>query len=83
MQVYFRVATYTDEMSCRDEFSRASLGKAERRGVEIAFPTQTIHVAGSEAGGHDVPPPPKFLRRERLAAQRPRSSHPTSPEHEP
>jgi MscS family membrane protein len=73
VQVYFRVATYTEEMSCRDEFSREILRQAERLGVEIAFPTHTVHLAGSGAAGHEVPPPPKLLGRgpRRGAAARP------------
>ena len=77
VQVYFGVATYTDEMVCRDEFSREILVQADRLGVEIAFPTQTIHVAGLGAEGHDVPPPPKLLGAN---ASRPRGRGPcTSP----
>jgi MscS family membrane protein len=79
VQVYFSVLTYTDEMVCRDEFSREILRQAERLGVEIAFPTQTIHVAGLGAEGHDVPPPPKLLGRERFDAQRPGTLHFTNP----
>ena len=45
VQVYFRVATFTEEMACRDEFSREVLAQAGRLGVELAFPTQTIHLA--------------------------------------
>jgi MscS family membrane protein len=71
VQVYFRVATYTEEMSCRDEFSREILRQAERLGVEIAFPTHTVHLAGSGAAGHEVPPPPKLLGRGRVEGQRP------------
>ncbi|HEX8198929.1 MAG TPA: mechanosensitive ion channel family protein, partial [Isosphaeraceae bacterium] len=78
VQVYFRVATYSDEMSCRDEFSREILRQAERLGVTIAFPTRTIHLAGSGVGatGHEVPPTPKLLGRERPEPQRPRISDP-------
>ena len=69
VQAYFRVATYTDELSCRDEFSREILRQAERLGVAIAFPTHTVHLAGSGAAGHEVPPPPKLLGRQRGVAQ--------------
>jgi len=75
--------TYTDEMACRDEFSREILGQADRLGVEIAFPTQTVHVAGLEAAGHGVPPPPKLLGRERSEARRLAPSHVTDPASEP
>ena len=81
VQVYFGVLTYTDEMVCRDEFSREILGQAERLGVEIAFPTQTIHVAGSGSGGHAVPPPPKLVGRERPESQWPGKPH--LADHEP
>jgi MscS family membrane protein len=83
VQVYFSVMTYTDEMVCRDEVSREILAQAERLGVEIAFPTQTIHVAGLEAGAHDVPPPPKLLGRDRLEARRPGDTHPRMPDPAP
>ena len=63
MQVYFRVATYTEEMACRDEFSREILAQAERLGVELAFPTQTIHLAPADAESRPVPPEPKHLGR--------------------
>ncbi len=83
VQVYFGVATYTDELVCRDDFSREILAQADRLGVEIAFPTQTIHVAGLEAAGHAVPPPPKLLGRERPDARRLALSHVTDPASEP
>jgi MscS family membrane protein len=79
VQVYFRVATYTEEMSCRDEFSREILRQAERLGVEIAYPTRTIRVAGADAAGHEVPPPPKLLGRERLEVQRHGNPHRADP----
>ena len=65
VQVYFRVATFTDEMACRDEFSREVLTQAARLGVELAFPTQTIHLAPTEAESRPVPPEPKHLGRAR------------------
>ena len=65
MQVYFRVATYTDELACRDELSRAILEQAERLGVELAVPTKSNHATASAAEPHPVPPPPKHLGRER------------------
>ncbi|WZO98259.1 mechanosensitive ion channel family protein [Isosphaeraceae bacterium EP7] len=61
VQVFFRVSTFTDELACRDEFSREVLTQAERLGVELAFPTQTIHLAASEAEPRTVPPGPKHL----------------------
>lgn len=70
VQIYFRVATYTAELSCRDEFSREILRQAGRLGVELAFPTRTIHLAGTGAAGHEVPPPPKLLGRERREVHR-------------
>ena len=69
VQVYFRVATYTEEMVCRDEFSREILRQAERLGVELAFPTQTIHLAGIGRGGARGP----------AAAEAPRARAPRGP----
>jgi MscS family membrane protein len=63
VQVYFRVATFTDELACRDEFSREILAQAGRVGVELAFPTQTIHLTTSDADSRPVPPEPKYLGR--------------------
>jgi MscS family membrane protein len=70
IQVYFRVTTYTGEMSCRDEFSREVLKQADRLGVDIAFPTRTVHLVGSPAPGHEVPPPPRLLGRDKLEGRR-------------
>ncbi len=65
MQVYFRAATYTDELACHDELSREILKQAERLGVELAVPTKSNHATASAAEPHPVPPPPKLLGRER------------------
>jgi len=65
VQVYLRVSTFAEEMGCRDEFSREILRQVETLGVELAFPTQTIHLAGSGAELQAVPPAPKHLGRER------------------
>lgn len=83
VQVYFRVATYAEEMACRDEFNREVLRQAERLGVEVAFSTWTIHLAGVEAGGAEIPPPPKLLGRghpadRRLADRQPVGTRPES-----
>ena len=66
VQVYFQVASYSEEMACRDELNRETLRLAGQLGVEIAFPTRTVHFAGKTSGGHEVPPPPKLLGRDRL-----------------
>ncbi len=62
--------SFTEEMACRDEFSREILVQAERLGVELAFPTQTIHLANANPGGEDgpAPPAPKYIGRERSEA---------------
>jgi MscS family membrane protein len=65
VQVYFRAATFSDELACRDDFSREVLAQAGRLGVELAFPTQTIHLAPSDSGPRPVPPEPKHLARGR------------------
>ncbi len=65
VQVYFRAATYTDELACHDELSREILKQAERLGVELAVPTKSNHATASAAEPHPVPPPPKLLGRER------------------
>ena len=52
-------------MACRDEFNRESLRLAGQLGVELAFPTRTVHFAGKTSGGHEVPPPPKLLGADR------------------
>jgi MscS family membrane protein len=65
VQVYLRVSSFTEEMGCRDEFSREILGLAEKLGVELAFPTQTIHLAGTGAEHQPVPHAPRHLGRER------------------
>lgn len=70
LQVYFMVANYTDEMTCRDALVREVLRLADRLGVEIAFPTRTVHLTGASAA-HEVPPPPKLLARDRADARRP------------
>jgi MscS family membrane protein len=68
VQVYLRVATFTDELACRDEFSREVLAQAGRLGVELAFPTQTVHLVTSDAESRSVPPEPKHLGRGRPEA---------------
>ena len=84
VQVYFGVATYTDEMVLprrvqpRDPRGRPS-GWASRSPSRPRRSTSP----GSGAEGHDVPPPPKLLGRERLEAQRPGTSHLTNPAPEP
>lgn len=67
VQLFFRVPSFNEEMACRDEFSREILVQAERLDVKLAFPTQTIHLASSNAGGEDgpAPPAPKYIGRER------------------
>jgi MscS family membrane protein len=70
VQVYFRVATYTDELVCRDALSRAILEQAERLGVDLAGSTKTTKPAASGGEVHAVPPPPKYLDRERSEATR-------------
>jgi MscS family membrane protein len=45
VQVYFWVATFSEEMEARDWLTREILALSERNGVGIAFPTQTLHVA--------------------------------------
>ncbi len=81
VQVYFRVATYTDELACRDALSRAILEQSERLGVELAVSTKTTQPAVSGAEAHSVPPPPKHLGRER--AEPPRHGHTLAADHEP
>ena len=62
VQVYFRVATFTDEMVCRDEFSREVLTQAARLGVELAVPTQKRSTwPAADAESRPVPPEPKHL----------------------
>ncbi|WP_406693940.1 mechanosensitive ion channel family protein [Singulisphaera sp. Ch08] len=70
VQLYFRVPSFTEEMACRDELSREILAQVERLGLELAFPTQTIHLASSDTTLPSVPPAPKLLGRERLEATR-------------
>jgi MscS family membrane protein len=81
VQVYFRVATYTDELVCRDALSRAILEQAERVGVELAGSTKTTQVAAAGDEAHSVPPPPKHLGRDRSEAPRHGDSLPA--DHEP
>ena len=73
VQVYFRVATYTEELACRDVLSREILEQAERLGVELAASPKTAPPVSSVAEAHAVPPPPKHLGRER--AEAPRHGH--------
>jgi MscS family membrane protein len=63
VQVYFRVATYTDELVCRDALSRAILEEAERLGVALAGSSKPASPASSGSDAHAVPPPPKHLLR--------------------
>ena len=51
MQAYFRVATYTEELACRDLLSREILEQAERLGVELAVSTKTTPPAASGGRG--------------------------------
>jgi MscS family membrane protein len=68
------VATYTDELACRDELNRAILELSERLGVELVVSTKKPQPTASVAGeAHSVPPPPKHLGRER--AEAPRHGH--------
>ena len=78
VQVYFRVATYADELACRDVLCREVLEQAERLGVVLTIPTQMIHLAASGAESHPVPPPPKYLGRERPETTRHGHSLPTN-----
>ncbi len=53
-QVYFEVPGQADELRGRHQLAVAILDLAEELGIEIAFPTQTIHVQtkdGSSAAG--------------------------------
>jgi MscS family membrane protein len=81
VQVYFRVATYTDELVCRDALSRAILEQAERLGVGLAGSTKTTPSPSAGDEAHAVPPPPKHLGRERADA--PRHGHSLPADHEP
>ncbi|AGA31030.1 mechanosensitive ion channel family protein [Singulisphaera acidiphila] len=78
IQLFFRVPSFTEEMACRDLLSREILAQAERLGVELAFPTQTIHLAGSGADLAPVPPTPKHFSRDRPEASRHGRSFPSS-----
>ncbi|WP_435018684.1 mechanosensitive ion channel family protein [Tundrisphaera sp. TA3] len=73
VQVYFRVANFSDEMACRDEFCREILAQADRLGVGIAFPTQTLHFTGEGEMPRAFPPAPMHLGRDRAEAHRPRN----------
>jgi MscS family membrane protein len=73
VQVYFGVANFTEEMACRDEFSREILGLAERLGVELALQAPTVHLVSSHPESALVPPRPKHLARD--AAEAPRHRH--------
>lgn len=78
VQLFFRVSTFTEEMGCRDELSREILSLADRLGVELAFPTQTIHLArsGSEPAAAAPAPAPvsAVTGPARLGRDRPESA---------
>ncbi len=73
VQVYFGVANFTEEMNCRDEFSREILGLAERLNVVLAFPASTVRLVSSPPEPAPVFPRPKHLGRD--AAEAPRHRH--------
>jgi MscS family membrane protein len=70
VQVYFGVANFTEEMACRDEFSREILGLAGRLGVELALPAATVPVVAPRPEPAPVPPRPKHLARDAAEASR-------------
>jgi len=45
---FFEVATWTEELQGRQELMAEWVRLARRIGVEFAFPTQTLHIAGPE-----------------------------------
>lgn len=53
VQVYFWVANLRDELEARDWLTREILSHANRLGVEIAFPTQTVYYAPQPAEDDD------------------------------
>ena len=67
------MATYTDELACRDALNRAILELSERLGVELVVSTRRPQPTASVAEAHSVPPPPKHLGRE--LAEAPRHGH--------
>lgn len=75
VQVYFGVMTFTEEMNCRDEFSREILGLAERLDVTLARPTPLVRLISSTPEPIPVPPRPKHLARDAAEAPRHRHGH--------
>lgn len=76
VQVYFGVTNFTDEMACRDEFSREILGLAERLGVQLAVQTPTVHLISSHPESAPFPPRPKHLAREAIESPKQRHGFP-------
>ncbi len=65
VNVYFTVASGSEELAARDELNREILEQAARLGVQVAPPAQTILLAhGPEAGG-PIPPPRRSMTHRR------------------
>ena len=65
VNLYFRVATFSEEMEARDWINREILQQAKRLNVEIGMPQQTLLRTDAHIG-IDMPVtavwPPKFLQ---------------------
>ncbi len=53
MLVKFEVTTWGDELEARQRLGLGILRLAEAQGVEMAFPTQTVHVHGAGSGASE------------------------------
>ena len=70
VQTYFRAASTSEELACGELLCREILNQAGRLGVDVALGGRTVHLAPSGTEPHQVPPPPKFVNRERSLAPR-------------
>ncbi len=63
VNVYFTVATSTEELAARDELNREILEQAARLGVQVAPPSQTLLLSHPGEQGSAIPPPKSITHR--------------------